>query len=688
MEFSLTTLKSKIDSPSIKVVSFDIFDTLVCRPFLEPDALFDLMEPEVANITGKKVAFKEIRTKADSACRSHIHQGDINLDQIYKEIATTLKIDAETATKIKDLEIEFEKRVLRKRTSVVEILEFAFNKGKRTILTSDMYLPKDTLKQILQNLGITSYHELYLSNDVGFRKDTKTLFPYILEKEKLTPAELLHIGDNEHSDIQIPQEIGIGVFLVKKSKELFLQTNTAKEIFNARFQNASHYTRITLAMGINKCFDDPFPKSNSLINSDLQRFGYFYMGPLLLSFTKWVAATADKQKIDRLLFLSRDGEILYKIYQLLGKHSSQQLPQADYVEISRQVTTKPFIEENGLVNKAFTVPYNGDTLTNFFNTRFGIDISYLDYKKLNEYGYENLDGKVFLPQDLEKLKPLAAYIFETNKKTFDTKSVNTIKYLEHKKLFDDSKKAIVDIGYSGSMQKFLNEVSGKPIHGLYMITNNTIQANIGKPGIFTKGLFADNTDPADTTTTIQKYNLFYETILSSINGSVKSYKLKSGKPYPEYQQVDYDEREKVKKLPLIHKGILDFCEDFLSIFKDLDAIPYEEFDLLQAAFKHFLENPTMEDIIMFSGYSLDDYYCGNKNFHWVPTPIDLKYKNIKPGRILWRQALNVIDTQEINKIQELFNLYDAQYGHLLIQQQNPAPKWYNKLGNLIRKITG
>ncbi|MFL5747167.1 MAG: HAD family hydrolase [Niastella sp.] len=678
---NLNTLKLKIESPNIKIVSFDIFDTLICRPFLDPDALFGLMAADVNNITGKKVDFRSIRIAADGSARAASKQGDITLDHIYQQIASNLNIDTTAANKIKNLEIEYEKSILRKRSSVVEILEFAYRRGKRIILTSDMYLPKDTLKLILQNLGITSYHEFYLSNEVGLRKDSRTLFPYILEKENIAPDELLHVGDNIHSDIQIPQEIGVEVFHVKKPKELFLQTAIAKDIFNPRFQNSSHYSRIALAMGINKCFDDPFPKSNSLVNGDLQLFGYFYMGPLLLSFTKWVAETADKQKIDKLLFLSRDGEILYKIYQLLGKYSSQQLPQADYIQISRQTVANPYLEENNLFNKALTVPYNGDTLKNFFNTRFGINISYLNNTKLNEFGFEDLNAKVFLPQDFEKIKSLAAYVFQTSEKTFNTKRKNAIKYLKHKKLFGDSNQAVVDIGYSGSMQKFLNDISGKPIHGLYMITNQSIQTNIGRPGIFTKGLFGDNTDPSATTTTIEKYNLFYETILSSVKGSVKDYKLKLGKPQPVHENVGWEESEKVKKLPLIHQGILNFCEDFLSMFNSVDAIPYEELDLLQESFRHFLENPTIDDIIMFSGYSMDDHYCGNNIFYWVPTPVELQNKNYNSGKILWRQALSIIEAQEINKINELFDSHNARFGHLFNQPQS----WYKKIGNLIKK---
>jgi hypothetical protein len=576
------------------------------------------------------------------------------------------------------------------------------------VLASDMYLSKSHLRNLLHDLGITAYHDIYVSSEVGFRKDARSLFPYILAKEGVTPSEIVHIGDNEQSDIQVAIDIGIRAFHVRKAKDLFFETKQAKSVFKDRLNTLSPYCRYAYALGINKLFDDPFPKSNSLVNGNLELFGYFYIGPLLLSFTKWVAETAVKEKIDTLLFLSRDGEILHKIYKMVERHNLRKMPKADYIEISRQALGGPFLKTIEDVHRVLNVSYGGDTLKNFFHIRFGLDISYVKNETFNKYGYKDMNDFVYIPDEIEKLKPLAEYIFQTSQDTLKKKKKNAIKYLKSKKLFNSSKKAVVDIGYSGTMQKYLNDIVGKPIHGLYMVTFNTIQYNIGKPGIFTKGLFGDNIDPYGKTLPIDKYSLFYEMILSSQKGPVKEYKPKRfGNPEPLYENVSWEEKDKLWKLPLIHKGIMDFCEDYLSTFgKTIDAIPYNDLDFLQEPFRQFHERPTLEDVIMLSGYSLDDYFCGHRIIYWVPPQTEIANQNYNPGKFLWKQALEVIKKEKTDNINVQLQLQSERYPEVSENQQHfdtaldkeiydwyqnefeALPGWYKKINKIIQLLNG
>jgi hypothetical protein len=144
---SLDYLKQAIEQPHIKVVSFDIFDTLVCRPLLEPDDMFDLMEGKVSRRIGKKVAFKEIRRKADATLRAGLQGAkDITIDDIYREIGRVLELDDATADQLKQMELDFEMRMLCKRASVASVAEHAYSLGKRVVLASDMYLTETHLR--------------------------------------------------------------------------------------------------------------------------------------------------------------------------------------------------------------------------------------------------------------------------------------------------------------------------------------------------------------------------------------------------------------------------------------------------------------------------------------------------------------------------------------------------------------
>ncbi len=704
---SIPALREYLSAPSIKVVSFDIFDTLVCRPLFEPDDMCDIMEPEVSKIAGKRVEFRKIRKAADDIVRaSLLHGSDVTLNAIYNEIGRLLKINRRLVNRIKDLELSFEKRILTKRAALVQEMEYAFSLGKRVVLTSDMYLSGSQLRNLLHHLGIKAWHHIYVSSEVGLRKDAGTLFPHVLAREGVTPEELVHVGDNEHSDIQVAADIGIRTFHVKKTRDLFQETELAKAVFMPRVKELSAYSRAAFSMGVNRLFDDPFRKTGNVLNGDLELFGYFYMAPLLLSFTKWLVEKARTEKIDHLLFLSRDGEILYKIYRLLQKYDHRKMPKAGYIEVSRQALGGPFLKSADDVYKILKTGYGGDTLHRFFRVRFGIDISHVKTEILNRFGYEDLHSRVYIPGELEKIKALAEYIYQTSGEIIESKRNSVIKYLKSKKLFKNTKKAIVDIGYSGTMQKYLNDITGKPIHGLYMVTFNTIQDNIGKPGIFTEGLFGNNISISEKLVPVDKYSLFYEMILSSVKGPVKEYRLKRyGKPEPVYENVSHEESSKLRKLPPVHKGILDFCDDFLSKFNNsIDSIPYNDLDFLQAPFSHFLEHPKLEDIVMLSGYSIDDYYCGHGILYWVPPIAEIINKNYIPGKFLWRQASDVIKNEEIKTLSNQLLLHNARYAGLnqlffdtsldkeiydwYQKEFESLPVWYKKINKLIQLKNG
>ena len=94
------TLKSQIDNPSVKTVSFDIFDTLLFRPFYKPTDLFDYIE----KVSGK-TGFAKARINAEITARQLTIQEEITFDQIYEQISPFYK-DLQT------VELDYEKKIL------------------------------------------------------------------------------------------------------------------------------------------------------------------------------------------------------------------------------------------------------------------------------------------------------------------------------------------------------------------------------------------------------------------------------------------------------------------------------------------------------------------------------------------------------------------------------------------------
>jgi len=188
---------------SADVVSFDIFDTLLLRAVATPDSAFLLLEERIARELGID-AFMDKRKAAEAALRRQKTGGDVSIREIYAEISRQFGIPPPVAAECLRTELEGERALLRPRPEVVCAAREMKRAGKRVILVSDMYLQEQDLRDLLSANGIDFYDALYVSSEVGLRKDHGTMWDHVLAAEKVDPQRLLHVGDNEHSDVQLP----------------------------------------------------------------------------------------------------------------------------------------------------------------------------------------------------------------------------------------------------------------------------------------------------------------------------------------------------------------------------------------------------------------------------------------------------------------------------------------------------
>ena len=291
----LEELKKKIKNPKIKIVSFDIFDTLLLRPLLNPKDVFNIVEcifhrnyPEYASLN-----FRSIREHAESVARAIKFEKDkniedITIDEIYEVIRDKYHYSRYVAKTLRKLEEDVEYKLIKPRNTGKQLLQFAHKMGKKVILVSDMYLTKDIIIKILDNIGIKEYSKLYLSSDIGCLKHSGRLFKYVLQDLNCSPSQILHIGDNEYSDIECAQQVGIEAYELQRTtalkencpvvlRNIFkYYAAVAEDITN---YDATMAARISLAMSVNKVKDNPFDN----IQTSPYLIGYSIIGITLLS---------------------------------------------------------------------------------------------------------------------------------------------------------------------------------------------------------------------------------------------------------------------------------------------------------------------------------------------------------------------------------------------------------------------
>ena len=196
---NVVALKKLIQS--FDIISFDIFDTLLLRPYVNPADMFVHMERAY-----KKPGFVAWRTGAEAAFyRTHGTTREARLVDIYSVPGDFADMQA--------AEMDWEYNILTANPKMKEIYDFAIAAGKRVIIASDMYLPQEFIERTLSKNGFVGYHKLYLSNEINHRKDRGDMYGYILADLDVAPNKVLHIGDNKHSDFEQARRNGISAYL-------------------------------------------------------------------------------------------------------------------------------------------------------------------------------------------------------------------------------------------------------------------------------------------------------------------------------------------------------------------------------------------------------------------------------------------------------------------------------------------
>ena len=144
-----------------EAISFDLFDTLVMRKNLEPTDLFD--------IVGQRIQNKGIIIPNLKKCRREAELQS-NGGNIYTVLQQMLNLSKEEQMKILEEELQCEKEDIIPRRSMTRIMAKAHNMGKKVSIITNMYLPKNILKDILREKGITEYDHILVSFEFGVEK--------------------------------------------------------------------------------------------------------------------------------------------------------------------------------------------------------------------------------------------------------------------------------------------------------------------------------------------------------------------------------------------------------------------------------------------------------------------------------------------------------------------------------------
>ena len=325
-------------SDSSKMVSFDLYDTLIMRRSLSPRSLYR----EVwANLHAQGLplpdidTFVEHRINADTASK-HIDAPTLN--QILEFLSSDL-LDIAHAIESEELRVELHQ--LRVIPGAAQLLQATRNTGCRVAFVSDMHIKAKFLEPRLRELGLMIDGDILLvSSDVGLSKSRGgRLFNHLLKSESLAADSLAHYGNSHWSDVKMANKAGAsGIFCpagnLNRFENLLVEESQHSDYLE-QLASVSRNVRLEYGGGGGQAADQIDMAKESLfgISSSVA-------APVLFSFVCWVIDRCRKESISTIRFLTRDGELLCAIANALPEKFTAGLD-FGVLEVSRRSLLLP-----------------------------------------------------------------------------------------------------------------------------------------------------------------------------------------------------------------------------------------------------------------------------------------------------------------------------------------------------------
>lgn len=583
-------------------VSFDIFNTAILRGVLNPHDIFELVQRQYESVYHCSLTdYAQQRQKAEKKARKKAWQqrqiAEVKFDEIFECLQQDFGLNAHLAKTLQELEISAEIKLSRRNRYIFDLYCYCLKQKKKIIFISDMYLPSEAIDKILRSSGYKEFEQLFVSSEFGKTKSLGDLYQVVLDRLGCTPSQLLHIGDNYQSDLVMAKNNGLTTYyyespMARALKDKLFQREKLSKIFSQNKSNSLHES-VYLATVINKYYAQVHPKQKNNFWYDL---GFKNLGILFLSFAGWLGEIINRDGIEKIFFLSRDGYIMKRVYDAIAQVYLD-IPEADYLYASRRALNIPSIVEVNDVALNFLMGGTSTLTVSQFLARAGLEPE--QYRlQLIQVGLNNLDEEIIAPWQYQKLKKFYKLIAKDIKKVASAERDELCKYLESMEFFDRQKIAIVDIGWQGTMQYSLAQViktleKEVDIKGYYFATKAGAKKFKAK-GMNMSGYLCDCGEPAYYNDTIRLSTEIFEFIHSAPHGSVIKFDSIVGESVPILEDNDRPKSELVK-VRMMHQGALDFIAEYLKVLKQYPWLKIPAKNMAVAPLRRVLSEPTAEE---------------------------------------------------------------------------------------------
>ncbi|MFG5101120.1 DUF4422 domain-containing protein [Campylobacter lari] len=512
----LNVLKIKEKAKHCNFISFDIFDTLLVRPYTSPYDVFFHLEKHFS-IDG----FAKTRIEAENRACILLDKKIVSYDEIYACMPKKYHF-------IKNKEEEIEFQTLYANPEMKNLLDYFISIGKKIILTSDMYYPLSFFKKLLEKNKIQGYLKIYISGEVKCSKHHGDIYNFIIKDLNISPSDILHIGDNYNADYRNALVNGWNAYYYESPLRQFFKTFPRLNLFFNKYNNLTCH--IIIGILLKKWLYD-----EKKIKDYWDYFGYFYGGPVCYGLSKFVFDEAVDMDLKEFIFVARDGFTIKMIFDLLKNQFKVNI-KTDYVCASRTLNLQINLE----YDKELSWVDKSDSIIKLYKQQIK------DFQNIDE---EALDEKTKQKLVEKNLFLLQKYAFSFREKYY--KYINKFNFSEKNiGLFD------ISAGAFNSMKLIKSILPDRNIFGYYwMVAGDRYRDKFIYKTFNEQNYFLDNYE-------------FSEFIITAPELPIKMIDR-----FGNFERIENAyENERVEKYSKIYLSEVNFSKDLIDIFQDYHVV--------------------------------------------------------------------------------------------------------------------
>lgn len=646
----LPTFKKSIESSQVRIVSFDVFDTLLRRDVGEPKDIFYIVKEVISanypHLPSEFINnFVSLRQTSERMLRDELDKKielketeveEFSIFDVYNRIQEISGINIPVGEFVK-IEEDVELGALYPRRLGNFLFEFALSKHKKVIVISDFIHSEEFVKKALKQNGFEP-NSVYVSSKYSLKKHSGNLFKKVIELEKVRPEEILHIGDNIIGDIKQPRSLGIRSIKLTSNLEYIKESFKAckKDLNLLKF---SAYYRQIWSMYAERYFQCYLPQNyQEKFISRPEELGYIYLGPTMFAFADSIIRKAESAGINQILFFARDCWLPFIAAEKIIKSQNKNIKVA-YLQISRKSSTGIDLYKPADIFKVRIDDFSKDkTFRDLLSARFLLEEK--DIPNVDSLNKDILSKKlrdITLAETYSNLYSIIQECWTVLNERYSTRRILYKQLIETNGINTNHPVIGIDLGYKGSIHKKIQSLfKGGLTAYLFM----TYTDGYGKDPIKNVNtFFSSNLIPVDKQLSFLSHNLLFESLVNQSVGTALNI-IKNSKSQIEVvldNSLQFDHRLTIDK---IHNGASQFFDDYLKVRNKFE---YEK-SIFSILFGELVKKPTLNEVNILQNLVFDNSFAGSANVPFVSLDKNIQQKS----KYLWPEGNRLLSKYSLN----------------------------------------